>query len=85
MAFLETLLIIILVILGLRILFKFLAPLIIRYALKKVKQKFEKAQNPNANPSRQAFDEETTHNKSKTPKSNPNAKVGEYVDYEELD
>ncbi len=85
MEFLETLLIIILIIFGFRLLFKFFAPFLMRYFMKKLKQKFENAQQQSHNQSTYTSHSDNLNSQSGSRKTNPNTEVGEYVDYEELD
>ncbi|QSS98350.1 DUF4834 family protein [Psychroflexus sp. ALD_RP9] len=85
MEFLETLLIIILIIFGFRLLFKFFAPFLMRYFIKKLKQKFENTQQQSQQQSTYSRQKDNLNKQSGTRKTNPNSKVGEYIDYEELD
>jgi len=86
MAFLKTLLIILLVYFGLKFLFKLVAPYLMRYLAKKTAQKFESAfgQSPfdqqHADPEGSVTIEGVPSTKSKSKST-----VGEYVDYEEID
>lgn len=85
--FLRTILIILLVYYGLKILIRLFGPYLIRYMSKKIQQRFggqfqyHQQQTPNK-----------PHNEGETvidkmPKSNKtsNKNVGEYIDYEEID
>lgn len=85
--FLKTLLIILLVYFGLKIVFRFLAPFIMRYIAKKAGQKMEQAFK-----SQYGFEHSNDRTSSNSNghqklKKNPVSKkpVGEYVDYEEID
>ena len=91
MVFLKTLLIILLVYYGLKILFRLLKPYLMKYIAKKAGQRFEQTfgHNPyNHNTQKGKTDDkegsvsiDLTPNKKKGAKSNE----GEYVDYEEID
>jgi len=84
MAFLKTILIILLVYYLLKILVRLFAPKILSYAAKKTESHFK-----------QAFDNQRTSteekvgdviiNKKPSKKKNDSEKVGEYIDFEELD
>lgn len=84
-AILKTILIVLLVYYGLKLLWRLLAPYAMRYITKKAAQKFESAfgQNP--------FQPSETQNDGhvsvdKTPKNTKSTKVvGEYVDFEEIE
>lgn len=85
MVLLQTILILIFVYYGLKLLLKWLAPRIFSYAVKKTGERFgqqfgtyQDSQNTNSTG-------ETTVDKSSVPKSNPSKKVGEYIDFEEID
>ena len=87
-AVLKTVLIVLLVYFGLKILFRFFGPMILKYFMKKMGRKFEQQFN-------QQFggQQEQKKNKKgkvtidKKPKSGrrSNKNVGEYIDYEEID
>ncbi|MEC3964698.1 DUF4834 family protein [Flagellimonas halotolerans] len=88
MVLLQTILIVILVYYGLKLLLKWLAPKLLNYAVKKTSERFgQQFGNP------QDFDDSHTKEKegetiiSKKPprRSNPSKKVGEYIDFEEID
>ncbi len=91
MVFLKTLLIILLVYYGLKILFRLLKPYLMKYIAKKAGQRFEQAFGNNTynqnTQKRKTEDKEGSvsidqiPNKKKGSKSNE----GEYVDYEEID
>ncbi len=84
---LKTVLIVLLVYFGLKILLRFFGPLILKWFMKKMGQKFEKqfnqqfggAQRPRDKEGKVSFDKKPKNGK----KSNKN--VGEYIDYEEID
>ena len=87
---LRTLLIIVLVLLGLRLLAKLLAPYIMRSLAKKIERRFEQnfgGFNPQGQANQQPPEKEgQVHVQSK--KTTPNkskSKVGDYIDYEEID
>jgi hypothetical protein len=85
-AFLKTILIILLVYYGLKFLIKLIAPYLLQYITKKAGQKFEEAFGANptsATPSQ----EEGSVTVDKMPFSKGKSKntAGEYVDYEEVD
>jgi len=91
MVFLKTLLIILLVYYGLKILFRLLKPYLMKYIAKKAGQRFEQTFGHNP------YDPNTQKRKSKdkegsvsidqmpTKKKGSKSDVGEYVDYEEID
>ncbi|MDP5061983.1 MAG: DUF4834 family protein [Maribacter sp.] len=84
MAFLKTILIILLVYYLLKFLAKFFAPKILNYAAKKTESHFREAFD-NQRPSNQQEDESVIINKKPSRKKNDSEKVGEYIDFEELD
>lgn len=83
--FLQTLLIVILVILGLRLVIRLLAPYAIRYFIKRllgnINKKFQQTQNHYEQRQKQ------TINDAKSQSQNPQSKkkVGEYIDFEEIE
>ena len=83
---LKTILIILLVYYGIKILVKWLTPYFLRYLTRKVGKKFEQSfgANPYQNAKKQKVGEVTI---DKGPSKNKKSKstVGEYVDYEEID
>lgn len=87
MAFLRTILIIILVYYLLKILARLVAPKILSYAAKKTeshfKQAFEGFDTQNRNKEEQVGD--VIIDKNTTKKKEGSEKVGEYIDFEELD
>ncbi|WP_339609348.1 DUF4834 family protein [uncultured Planktosalinus sp.] len=85
--FLKTLLIILLVYFGLKIVFRLAAPFIMRYIAKKAGQKMEQAFKGHYNfeQSNEQVNKETVFDKKNQKKSNNKKPVGEYVDYEEID
>ena len=87
MGLLRTILYILLVYYLFKILSKWFAPKLFRYAAKKTEAHFKGqfgnfAQEPT--PSKQNEGEVSFDNKN-TPKSNPSKKVGEYIDFEEIE
>ena len=86
MVLLQTVLILILVYYGIKILLKWLAPRLLNYAVKKTTQRFG-GQFGNAQDytSQNQQTGKTTVNTKPRPKSNPLKKVGEYIDFEEIE
>lgn len=81
---LKTVLIILLIYFGFKIIIKFFGPLILKYFLKKIGNKFQQQFNQQSQPdSKQKGDEFTDKKSPSNMKSNK--KVGEYIDYEEID
>jgi hypothetical protein len=86
MTFLKTILIILLVYYGLKFLIKLLTPYIMRYISKKMAQKFENAFGNNSNASNYKQKEgSVTIDKIPSSENTSKSKVGEYVDYEEIE
>ncbi|XLS27555.1 DUF4834 family protein [Flavobacteriaceae bacterium M23B6Z8] len=86
MQLLRTILIIVLVYYALKILTRIFGPTLFRYASKKAEQRFKEQFNKQQQPQNQNVREgEVTIEKkpADTPKSNK--KVGEYIDFEEID
>lgn len=84
MAFLKTILIILLVYYLLKILARLFAPKILNYAAKKTESHFRQAFD-NERPFNEQEDESVIINKKTTRKKKDSEKVGEYIDFEELD
>ena len=84
MTFLKTILIILLVYYGLKIIFKFSKPFIMRHIAKKATERFGQAYTQNSNHS-QKEEGSIIIDKPKTNKKSTNKSVGDYVDYEELE
>jgi len=86
MVLLQTVLIVILVYYGLKLLFKWLGPRLLNYVLKKTGERFMQdlggAQGFGA---QGAGPRQTGRDKDRVRKSNPSKKVGEYIDFEEID
>nr|WP_288931451.1 DUF4834 family protein [uncultured Allomuricauda sp.] len=86
MVLLQTILIVILVYYGLKLLLKWLAPKLLNYAVKKTSERFgQQFGNPQDFDNAQNKEGETTITKKPFRKSNPSKKVGEYIDFEEID
>ncbi len=85
-SFLKTILIILLVYLGLKFLFRLLAPYAMRYLAKKAAQRFENAfgQAPFDTGQPSQAQQQRTQTRGDIPKSNGKV-VGEYIDFEEID
>jgi hypothetical protein len=87
-SFLQTILIILLVYYGLKIIFKFSKPYLIKYIAKKANDRFGQTfgSNPFNNSSVKKEDEGAISiDKSQVNTKTSNPEVGEYVDYEELE
>lgn len=86
MTFLKTVLIVLLVYLGLKFLFKLATPYLMRYISKKAGQQFESffQSNPNTHSKREK-EGSITIDKMPSRKSRSSKKVGEYVEYEEVE
>ena len=86
MVLLQTILIVILVYYGLKLLLKWLAPKLLNYAVKKTNERFgQQFGNPQDFDNSQTKEGETIISKKPPRKSNPSKKVGEYIDFEEID
>lgn len=90
MGLLRTILIILLVYFGFKILARLFAPILLRFVAKKAEQKFGEQfggfQNPNQQRQQQKQKEgETVIDKMPDGTRTSNPKVGEYIDYEEID
>ncbi len=86
MAFLKTILIILLVYFGLKFLIKLLTPYILRYFSKKMGERFQQAFG-DVTFSKEPLKKEGSISIDKVPNSGTksNSTVGEYVDFEEID
>lgn len=86
MVVLQTILVLILVYYGIKLLSKWLAPKLFNYAMKKTQerfgQQFGQYQDFRKEPDNTG---KTTVSKKPFKKSNPSKKVGEYIDFEEID
>lgn len=85
-SFLKTVLIILLVYLGLKIILRLAKPFLLRFLAKKMNQRFESAFGQNPFQPNQNNAGERTHD-TKTSSKNPKSKkvVGEYIDFEEVE
>ncbi|PCJ94139.1 MAG: DUF4834 domain-containing protein [Flavobacteriaceae bacterium] len=87
MVLLKTLLILLLVYYLFKMVIRMLAPKLFSYAAKKTeehfKENFEQFTNKNKAPETKVGD--TTVDKNSTRKSNTSKKVGDYIDFEEID
>lgn len=81
---LKTVLIILLIYFGFKIMIRFFGPLILKYFLKKIGNKFQQQFTQQSQPdSSKKVDVNIDKRSPKNMKSNK--KVGEYIDYEEID
>ena len=90
MQLLRTLLIILMVLFGMRILARLFGPMLFRYASKKVEKKFRERfeqQHGNRDNTRGYKEGETIIDSKGKPSSSKNSseKVGEYIEFEEID
>nr|WP_299067734.1 DUF4834 family protein [uncultured Allomuricauda sp.] len=86
MVLLQTILVIILVYYALKLLAKWLAPRVINYAMRKTQQRFgQQFGNYQDFGGKSNSNDKTTTTKKPFKKSNPSKKVGEYIDFEEID
>ena len=86
--FLRTILIILLVYYGLKILIRLFGPYLIRYMSKKVQQRFGgqfQYQQQQQEPTSKQKEGETVIDKMPNTNKTSNKNVGEYIDYEEID
>ena len=81
---LKTILIILLIYFGFKIMIKFFGPLILKYFLKKIGSKFQQQFDQQSQPGSKKKDEEFIAKKSPS-NMKTNKKTGEYIDYEEID
>ncbi len=86
MTFLKTILIVLLVYFGLKFLIRLATPYLMRYISKKAGQQFEQffGNQPNATAEREPVGN-ITIDKNPSQNSRSSKKVGEYVEYEEVD
>ena len=84
----KTILIVLLIYFGFKILLKYFGPLLLRYALKKMGKKFQQQFNqfdgPQAAQRKKQKGKVTIEKKPKNQRKSNND-VGEYIDYEEID
>ncbi|WP_136465308.1 DUF4834 family protein [Flagellimonas onchidii] len=85
MVLLQTILVVILVYYAVKLLAKWLAPKLLNYAVKKTQQRFGEQFGNYQDFGNKAAEGETTISKKPFRKSNPSKKVGEYIDFEEID
>lgn len=89
MGLLRTILIILLIYFGLKILSRIFAPLLLRFVAKKAEQRFGDQfggfQNQNNRQNDRRKEGETVIDKMPYKSKNSNDKVGEYIDYEEIE
>ncbi|WP_350288675.1 DUF4834 family protein [uncultured Croceitalea sp.] len=86
MVLLQTILILILVYYGVKLLLKWLAPKLFNYAVKKTEERFgQQFGNFQDSNGQSQSKRQSTANKKSRPKSNPSKKVGEYIDFEEIE
>ena len=84
--FVRTILIIVLVYYAIKILTRFFAPYLMRYMSNKVQQKFEGQFGQQQQPQEPKHKEgETVIDKIPNRNTSSNSKVGEYIDYEDVD
>lgn len=84
MAFLKTILIILLIYYALKSILRYFSPSIIRYITKKVGENFQRGFETQRNSSPSSKNGEVTIDK-RTKTSSSKKKVGEYIDFEEID
>ncbi|WP_394972194.1 DUF4834 family protein [uncultured Croceitalea sp.] len=86
MVLLQTILILILVYYGLKLLLKWLAPKLLNYAVKKTGERFgQQFGNFQDFENQSQSKRDTRATKNSRPKANPSKKVGEYIDFEEIE
>lgn len=83
--FVRTILIILLVYYGLKILSRIFAPILVKYMSKKMQQKFEGQFGQQPRQEQRHKEGETVIDKIPNSSKTSDKKVGEYIDYEELD
>ena len=83
--FVRTILIILLIWYGVKILSRLFAPYLMRYVAKKAEQKFGQQFNTKQRPQEKQKEGEISIDKMPNQKTSKNKDVGEYVDYEEID
>ena len=89
MGLLRTILIILLIYFGLKILSRIFAPFLLRFVAKKAEQRFGdqfgQFQNQNGSQKNKGKEGETVIDKMPNKTESSNDKVGEYIDYEEIE
>lgn len=84
--FLRTILIILLIWYGVKILSRLFAPYLVQYMSKKMQERFgQQFQQPQSNDSSRPKEGETVIDKMPQQQKSSDKKVGEYIDYEEID
>jgi len=83
--FLRTILIILLVWYGIKILMRLFAPYLVRYMSKKMQERFSGQAQPRQEERNHPKEGETIIDKIPERRQTSDKKVGEYVDYEEID
>jgi len=83
--FVRTILIILLIWYGVKILTRLFAPYLMRYVAKKAEQKFGQQFNQQQRPQSKEKEGEISIDKIPNQNTSGNKNVGEYVDYEEID
>jgi len=83
--FVRTILIILLIWYGVKILTRLFAPYLMRYVAKKAEQKFGQQFNTQQRPQPKQKEGEISIDKMPKHNTSGNKNVGEYVDYEEID
>lgn len=86
MVVLQTILVLIIVYYGLKIILKWLAPRLLNYAVQKTEERFGQqfGRYHQGNPPQKEEGETSVHTRG-NPRSNPSKKVGEYIDFEEIE
>ncbi len=82
---LQTILVVLLIYFGFKLFIKWFGPLILKYFLKKVGNKFQQQFNNAQSPSSTQKKENVVIDKNRPNSRKSNKKVGEYIDYEEID
>ncbi|MCL6266099.1 DUF4834 family protein [Flagellimonas myxillae] len=86
MVLLQTILLVVLVYYAIKLLLRWLAPRLFNYAIRKTEERFGQQFGTYQDFSDPKEKEgETSILKKPNPKSNPSKKVGEYIDFEEID
>lgn len=81
----RTILIILLIYYGLKILFRWFGPSILKYFMQKMGKRFEQQFNQYQQPRNRKDEGEVSIEKKPKNKRKSNKNVGEYIDYEEID
>jgi hypothetical protein len=81
--FLRTILIIVIIYYAIRLLSRYVLPLLVDKGIKNMQQKMQNQQSPNKHPSRP--DGEVTIETKKTTQNRDSQPEGDYVDFEEVD